>query len=62
MDENYQDLTDEELAQAYANQSSVDWYKCNLIRAEQQRRADTGRPPRNTPITSIDASHCKIKS
>ena len=32
----------EELEQAYANNSTVDWYKCNVILTEIRRRERIG--------------------
>lgn len=38
-------MSDEELEIAYANNAVVDWYICNLIRAEQKRRREATTVP-----------------
>ena len=41
---NFEDLvrtmTLDALEEAYAHNSSIDWYKCNVIRAEQRLRSE----------------------
>lgn len=51
---NIERMTDEELEIVYANNNAVDWYICNLIRAEQQRRRKANTVPDGTGFSLDD--------